>query len=513
MSRSRIAAAIAAAMIVPLLLAVPSHATSARLAYADAYDPAHVLVTLDRNVTASQRSALHAALGTSVVNRFDRWNIDVVALPDGLDALTAVDRYRRDGRVADASLNKVLRSRSAPNDAAFSNQWGFHNTGRPVAGSFVTGVPDADIDAPEAWTAAFGAGAFESTGGTLVAVLDTGIDLGHVDLLNKVKYCAGSTNAVGIVVEGQCQDDMFHGTHTAGTVAANTNNTAGVAGTAPNAELAIFKFLNAAGVGFLADELAGLQWSIERGAKVFSMSYGSYEKDDAEEQAMKDAVAAGILPVAAAGNDGDDTKNYPAAYASVMSVAAHNAADTISDFSNCNADVEIAAPGEDIWSTFPGNSYGVISGTSMATPHVAGAAALVMSERGLTNTQTRNVLVNSAVPVASSGGRSQCNGYKRVNLAAAIGSGSTQPPEPPAPGAIAGRVTDQSNGAALQGATVSCGTAGSATTASDGTYSIGNVTPGSYTCTASRSGYRNKNQNVTVTSGQTSTANFALRPR
>ena len=129
--------------------------------------------------------------------------------------------------------------------------------------------------------------------------------------------------------------------------------------------------------------------------------------------------------IAAAGNGYDATPNYPAFYPEAMSVASFNQAGEISPFSTCNSDVEIAAPGEDIWSTFPANTYGVISGTSMATPHVAGAAALVMSELGLDAQQTRSKLKSSAVAGLSTDGRKECASYPALNLANAIGGGST----------------------------------------------------------------------------------------
>ncbi len=195
-----------------------------------------------------------------------------------------------------------------------------------------------------------------------------------------------------------------------------------------------------------------------------------------------------------------------------MSVASFNQAGVISDFSTCNADVEIAAPGEDIWSTFPENTYGVISGTSMATPHVSGAAALVMSELGLDAQQTRSKLKTTASSGLSTGGRKECASYPALNLAAALGGGGGST-EPIGTGTIAGTVYNSKTKAAISGATVDCGTGGKTTTSSTGTYSLTNVPTGTYTCTASATGYASKSQNVSVSANTTTTADFALRAR
>jgi thermitase len=385
------------------------------------YDERHILVGWKRSVGTQAKSAALADVGGALANRLGSIDVDVVRVPAGQDARDWVARYEQNALVAFAELNYKVEIASEPSETLWSNQWGFHNTGQPVTGSFVRGTADWDIDAPEAWTTAYGAGNFPAAGGTRVAIIDTGIDRAHVELLSKVKACASALAAVGVVTNGTCSDDNFHGTHVAGTVAATTNNGLGVAGTAPDAELAIFKALNAGGVGFVTDIVAGINWSWRTaGAKIISMSLGSEEGTDTEARAVREADAAGILVVAASGNGFDDTPNYPAAYPEAMSVASFNQAGVISEFSTCNPDVEIAAPGEDIWSTFPENTYGVISGTSMATPHVSGAAALVMSELGLTAAQTRAKLKSSAVAGLSTGGRGECSSYPALNLNNAI---------------------------------------------------------------------------------------------
>ena len=495
------------------LLAAGLVAPSAAAADGDrGYDEEHILVGWDRSLPEQARADVHRAEGAEVANRLEEIDVDVVEVPDNQDPNEWVARYQRHPQVAFAELNYERSLNSVPSDTLFREQWGFHNTAQGVTGSLVRGVTDWDIDAPEAWDAAFGAGSFPSSGGTRVAIIDTGIDRAHVDLLDKVKACASAVAVIGVVTNGTCSDDNFHGTHVAGTVAAHTGNGLGVAGTAPNAELAICKALNAAGVGFVTDIAACIDWSWRTGgAKIISMSLGAEEGTDTEARAVKAADAAGVLVIAAAGNGYDAKPNYPANYPEVMSVASFDQAGLVSDFSTCNSDVEIAAPGTDVWSTFPENTYGVISGTSMATPHVAGAAALVMSELGLDAQQTRSKLKSSAVGGLSTGGRRECASYPALNLAAAIGGGGSNLPPPTGAGSISGRVYNQQGGAAISGATVNCGSAGTATTSSSGSYSLAGVPVGSYTCTASASGFRNKSQNVSVSSGTTTTADFALR--
>ena len=477
------------------------------------YDRDHILVGWDRSLPEQARADVHAQEGGEVANRLEAIDVDVVKVPENQDPNEWVARYQRHPHVAFAELNYQVEQTSVPSDTLFRDQWGFNNTAQSVTGSLVRGVSDWDIDAPEAWDVAFGAGSFPSSGGTRVSIIDTGIDRAHVELLDKVKACASALAAIGTITNGSCSDDNLHGTHVAGTVAAITGNGIGVAGTAPNAELAICKALNAGGVGFVTDIAACIGWSWRTaGAKIISMSLGAEEGTSTEERAVRDAAAAGVLVIAAAGNGYDDTPNYPAYYADVMSVASFDAAGVVSDFSTCNSDVEIAAPGTDVWSTFPENTYGVISGTSMATPHVADAAALVMSELGLDAQQTRSKLRSTGVGGLSTGGRGECASYPALNLAAALGGGGGTPPPPPPPtepGAIAGTVTGGKN--PISGATVNCGTAGTATTGSNGSYSLTNVTPGTYTCTASASGYKSKSANVGVNSGATTTANFSLQ--
>ncbi len=487
----------------PSLAAGPGTAGPERPA--GAYDQTRLLVAFDPGAPGEARRAAHAQEGTRVENTIESLDLDVVKLRDGQDPVEVAARYERNPNVVYTDFNHAVGLLS--NDTLYEDQWGLHNTAQPVTGSFVRGVADADVDAPEGWVAAFPNG-IESSGGTLTGILDTGIDRSHVDLLGRTAVCATANAATGVIVEGTCSDDNLHGTHVAGTVAALTNNGVGVAGVAPNAPLAVFKGLNGAGTGFYADIVAGIDYlSRVKRVPIISMSIGG-PKDDALTRVLTDAYARGTLLIAAAGNDGDATANFPAFHPDVMSVASIDQAGRRSSFSNCNNDVEIAAPGEDVWSTFPGNSYGVISGTSMATPHVSGVAAMLMSEKGLTAAQTRATLKSTA---QGSGG---CNSIGVVNLAAALGGGGGGTTTPPATGTgtIAGTVTTSGkNASPINGATVSCGQGGSATTGTDGRYTIASAPVGTYSCTASAPSRTSKTATVSVTSGQTATQNYALR--
>lgn len=229
--------------------------------------------------------------------------------------------------------------------------------------------------------------------GINVAILDTGILLSHEDLL-----VWGGYDTFG---NGSYNDDNGHGTHVAGTVAAMNNNL-GVIGAAPQAKLHAVKVLDSKGSGAYSNIIAGIEWAISNHMKVINMSLGGRTGSIALEDACSAAYNAGILIVAAAGNEGNKPGNkesigYPAKYSSVIAVGSLTSLNERSSFSSTGATLEIMAPGSGILSTTYDGGYGSMSGTSMASPHVAGVAALVWGiDPSLSNVQVRNILTITA---------------------------------------------------------------------------------------------------------------------
>ena len=225
--------------------------------------------------------------------------------------------------------------------------------------------------------------------GIKVAVIDTGIRTNHEDLTVYGGYDTTGT--------GSYNDNNGHGTHVAGTIAA-LNNSVGVLGAAPAARLYAVKVLDASGSGSYSNIISGIQWAINNGMNVINMSLGGSSGSTALQDACNAAYNAGILVVAAAGNEGTSSGStecisYPARYSSVMAVGSITSSNVRSSFSSTGSTLEIMAPGSNIYSTTYNGSYGTMSGTSMACPHVVGVAALVWSAKpSLTNVQLRNAL-------------------------------------------------------------------------------------------------------------------------
>ena len=205
-----------------------------------------------------------------------------------------------------------------------------------------------------------------------VGVIDTGISSKHSDLKTNIK---GGVNT--IQPAKSWNDDNGHGSHVAGTIGA-LKNTIGVVGAAPDVDLYAIKVLGANGSGFLSDVIEGLGWAVTNGMQVVNMSLGTASDVQSLHDAITAAYNAGLVVVAAAGNSGGAV-GYPASYPEVIAVSATDSNNNLASFSSRGPEVDLAAPGVSIYSTYKGTGYATLSGTSMASPHVAGTAALVLN--------------------------------------------------------------------------------------------------------------------------------------
>ncbi|MFB7638322.1 S8 family peptidase [Peribacillus butanolivorans] len=260
------------------------------------------------------------------------------------------------------------------------------------------------IAAPKIWEKSKGKG-------ITVAILDTGCDVDHPDLSERI---IGGRNFTG---DDNGNPDVYtdyngHGTHVAGTIAAVHNNT-GVVGVAPEASLLILKVLDKNGSGQYDWIIKGINYAVEQKANIISMSLGGSEDVSELHQAIQNAIAKQILVVCAAGNEGDgrdstDELGYPAYYNEVISVGSINLQRRSSEFSNSNNEVDLVAPGEEILSTYLNGKYAKLSGTSMAAPHISGALALIKDianknfERILTEPELYAQLIKRTVPLGNS---------------------------------------------------------------------------------------------------------------
>lgn len=254
-----------------------------------------------------------------------------------------------------------------------------------------------------------------STGaGVTVCIVDTGIDKDHPDLQANI---VGGRNFVakGVMVDpAKWDDDNGHGTHVAGTVAA-VDNSIGVVGVAPGASLLAAKVLNSRGSGYMSDVIAGMDYCAQNNAKVISMSLGTSSDVQAVHDMVDAAYAQGVLLVAAAGNDYGGAVSYPAAYDNVVAVSATDKNNNLAAFSSVGPEVELAAPGVGILSTWNDGGYNTISGTSMATPHVSGVAALAWEANPLlSNVEIRALLQQTADDLGMTG-RDSFYGYGLVD--------------------------------------------------------------------------------------------------
>ena len=255
----------------------------------------------------------------------------------------------------------------------------------------------------------------KGSGRVKIAVLDTGVDLDHVDLKGRL---AEGFNAVN--PDAAPMDDVGHGTHVAGIIAASVNNLEGVAGMNWYDTVMPVKVLDSSGAGTTYSVARGIIWATDNGAKVINMSLGNYTDAQFLHDAVRYAYERDVVLIAASGNDNTGQPGYPAAYPEVFAVAATDHNMQRAPFSNYGDYIDAAAPGVSIASTYPGNQYAALSGTSMASPHVAALAALIRSANPeLTNEEVMDIMRRSSTDLGNPGA-DQEYGYGQINVAKAL---------------------------------------------------------------------------------------------
>jgi thermitase len=361
-----------------------------------------------------------ASYGLQSVHHVGGLGVQVAKLPASKLNAT-LERLRRDGNILYAEPAMRVKAYDLPSESA----------GTPTDAVQAENVRVNDplfrqqyapqiTRAPEAWARTAGRG-------VAIAIVDTGIDTGHPDL--RANLVPGYNS---LTRNSNAKDDNGHGTHCAGVAAAQAGNNEGITGIAPQAKLMPIKVLAADGGGSDASVAEGIVWAVDHGAEIISLSLGG----PGESRVMRDAIvyaqAKGAVVVAAMGNDGTNERSFPAAYPGVIAVGASDARDAIADFSQWGNWITVSAPGVQIMSTMPtykvdANDYGYplryasMDGTSMATPAVAGLAALLKSaHRAATPAQVKARIEQTADKVGGKNGFTPTFGHGRINVAAAL---------------------------------------------------------------------------------------------
>ncbi len=355
--------------------------------------------------------------------------IYLLELEEGQDLAAALAACRQDPGVEYAELNYLLYEHKAPSDTYFSIQWPLENTAQmyPESGSYnhPPGKYDSDIDAPEAWDI------FTGSAEVVVAVIDTGVDYAHRDIDDNMWVNEAELNGTlgvdddynGYVDDiygydffnrdGDPMDDRGHGTHCAGTIAAETDNAQDIAGVCWQTRIMAVKFLGAGGSGSTSGAVKSFYYAVANGADVCSNSWGGGPYSETLEEALDYAASQGVILVASAGNTYSSYPTYPAYYGPMIAVAATDSNDNKPAFSSYGSWVDVAAPGVDVLSlraslasSYFGTPYDdytlILSGTSMACPHVAGACALLIGANPvLTRDDVYDLLMTTGDPIAT----------------------------------------------------------------------------------------------------------------
>jgi thermitase len=321
---------------------------------------------------SGRANAIVNGLGGTIEKTLPGLDVHVVKLPQGATVANAVDRLSSLPQVKFAEPNYITYATKVPNDADYSKQWGPKMVGAEKGWDLTTGKSSA-----------------------VIAIIDSGVDLTHPEFQGRL--LAGYDFVDN---DNDPKDEFGHGTHCAGIAAGKGNNGIGMAGMSWGSTILPVRVLGASGSGSSDGVAAGIKYAADRGAKVLSLSLGGPGDSQTMHEAVLYAFGKGSVVVGAAGNSNSGEPFYPASYPEVINVGATNSTDAKASFSNWGPTVDVAAPGEGIYSTLPG-TYGLQSGTSMACPMVAGLCGLLYSygKNGLKNTEVRSAIETTCKPM------------------------------------------------------------------------------------------------------------------
>jgi len=390
-----------------------------------------ILLMLQPNKSQAEFEQFIEGYPVEIVREADKWGFMKLKAQERSGLFELIEEIDQMSIIRYAEPNMVDRTFVIPNDSLFNTQWHYHNTGQVPPG----GTPDADIDAPEGWDIGTGSDTI------IVGVLDSGIpiqggSLSHPDLDDPSRFILGQDV---ISLDMEPLDDNGHGTHVSGTIGAETNNGIGVAGVAWNVKIMAIKVFNSSGSGSHEYFRDGCIYGVDNGCKVLNYSGGG-SAGETKEHGVAYADSNDVVVCAAAGNNNQGSVSWPGAYSvsydNVICVSSTNTNDASSSFSSIGPEVTVAAPGgtgspfdaDDIQSTFPNypcylttnyglpQTYGPLAGTSMATPHVAGFAGLILSMNpSLTPDSVRQIMINTADDLGPAGFDNQF-GWGRINV-------------------------------------------------------------------------------------------------
>jgi thermitase len=339
-----------------------------------------IIIRFKDSASEPEKQKIRSTARAVVRERIDKIKAEVISVPGGT-AETVVSALKKNPFVEYIEPNFKAFALGVSDDPQLPEQWGLYK------------INAANAVGQSAWDITTGSESIK------IAILDTGIEKTHSDLTGKI------TTEQNFTTSPSTNDENGHGTHVAGIAAAATNNAHGVAGSGYNASLLNGKVLSDDGSGYYSWIANGIIWAADQGAHVINLSLGGTSGSSALSDAVNYAWNKGSIVIAAAGNTSNTNPHYPAYYPNALAVAATTSSDSKASFSTYGASwVDVSAPGAAIYSTYKGDTYANLSGTSMASPMVAGVAGLVFAKgECLTNDCVRNQLEKTADQIAGTG--------------------------------------------------------------------------------------------------------------